>query len=82
MTPMTQESDQEGRRAFFKTVGRTLVLGVTGAGIVSMVQKGRIDTCINVQSPCRTCVALNQGCELPKAMDHRRMESNGGTTPS
>ena len=82
MTLMTQESDQEGRRAFFKTIGRTLVLGVTGAGIVTMVQKGRIDTCINVLSPCRVCVALKQGCELPKAMDHRRMESNGGTTPS
>lgn len=82
MTLMTQESDQEGRRAFFKTVGRTLVLGVTGAGIVTMVQKGRIESCINVLSPCRTCVVLNQGCELPKAMDHRKMESNGGTTPS
>jgi hypothetical protein len=82
MTPMSQESDPEGRRAFFKTLGRTLVLGVTGAGIVTMVQKGRIETCINVMSPCRTCVALNQGCELPKAMDHRRMESHGGSTPS
>ena len=77
-----QESDQEGRRAFFKTIGRTLILGATGVGIGAMAQKGRIDTCINVLSPCRTCVALNQGCELPKAMDHRRMESNGGTTPS
>ncbi len=72
-----QEADQEGRRAFFKTVGRTLVLGVTGAGIAAMVQKGRIDTCINVLSPCRQCVALKQGCELPKAMDHRRMEAHG-----
>jgi hypothetical protein len=79
---MTQESDPEGRRAFFKTVGRTLILGATGAGIVSMVRKGRIDTCINELSPCRTCVAFKQGCELPKAMDHRRRESNGGTTPS
>jgi len=82
MTLMTPEPDQEGRRAFFKTVGRTLVLGVTGAGVASMIQKGQIDSCINVLSPCRTCVVLKQGCELPKAMEHRRMESNGGTTPS
>lgn len=77
MNPMAQESDPEGRRAFFKTVGRTLVLGVTGAGIAAMIQKGRIDTCINELSPCRKCVVLNQGCELPKAMEHRRTESNG-----
>jgi len=77
MTLMAQESDPEGRRAFFKTVGRTLILGATGAGIAAMVQKGRIDTCINELSPCRTCVALKQGCELPKAMDHRRRESHG-----
>ena len=82
MTLMTQQSDPEGRRAFFKTVGRTLVLGVTGAGVASMIQKGQIDSCINVLSPCRQCVVLKQGCELPKAMDHRKMESNGGTTPS
>jgi hypothetical protein len=72
-----QESDQEGRRAFFKTIGRTLILGATGVGIAGMVQKGRIDTCINELSPCRQCVALKQGCELPKAMDHRRMEAHG-----
>jgi hypothetical protein len=75
---MTQESDQEGRRAFFKTVGRTFVLGATGAGIFTMVQKGRIDTCINELSPCRQCVALKQGCELPKAMDHRKTEPSNG----
>lgn len=72
-----QETTPEGRRAFFKTVGRTLILGATGAGIVTMIQKGKIDTCINELSPCRKCVVLNQGCELPKAMEHRRMESNG-----
>jgi len=73
-----QEANQEGRRAFFKTVGRTLVLGMTGAGIVTMVRKGNIDICINELSPCRKCVALPQGCELPKAMDHRKMESANG----
>jgi hypothetical protein len=76
MNPV-QETDSEGRRAFFKTVARTLVLGATGVGIGAMIQKGRIDVCINELSPCRKCVALNQGCELPKAQDHRRTESNG-----
>jgi hypothetical protein len=71
-----QEPAQEDRRAFFKTVGRTLVLGLTGAGVAAMVRKGTIDTCINELSPCSKCVVLNQGCELPKAMDHRRMESD------
>jgi len=66
------EDAQEGRRAFFKTVGRTLVLGITGAGVAAMVRKGTIDTCINELSPCSKCVVLSQGCELPKAMDHRR----------
>jgi hypothetical protein len=77
-----QSSDAEGRRAFFKTIGRTLVLGATGAGLYTMIQKGRVDVCINELSPCRVCVALPQGCQLPKAMDHRKMESHGGTTPS
>jgi len=72
-----QEPDQEGRRAFFRTIARTLILGSTGAGIGVMIQKGRIDTCINELSPCRKCVLLPQGCELPKAMDHRRMERHG-----
>jgi hypothetical protein len=70
------ENAQEDRRAFFKTVGRTLVLGLTGAGVAAMVQKGRIDTCINELSPCSKCVVLKQGCDLPKAMEHRRMESD------
>jgi hypothetical protein len=67
----------EDRRAFFKTLGRSLVLGLTGAGVAAMVQKGRISTCINELSPCSQCVVLKQGCELPKAMEHRRMESDG-----
>jgi len=77
MTSMTQDPNPEGRREFFKTVGRTLVLGATGAGLFTMIQKGRVDTCINELSPCRKCVALNQGCELPKAQEHRRTEDNG-----
>ena len=66
----------EDRREFFKTLGRTLVLGVTGAGVAVMIQKGRIDTCINELSPCSQCAVLNQGCELPKAMEHRRTTSD------
>ena len=76
MTTMAQNEGSEDRRAFFKTIGRTLVLGLTGAGMAAMVQKGRIDVCINELSPCSKCVVLNQGCELPKAMDHRRTESD------
>lgn len=74
------EGSEEGRRAFFRTVGRTLVIGLTGAGVASMVQKGRIEVCINELSPCNTCVALKQGCELPKAVDHRRKLTDA--TPS
>jgi len=76
MTPMMQNEGSEDRRAFFKTIGRTLVLGLTGAGVAAMVQKGRIDVCINELSPCSRCVVLSQGCELPKAMEHRRMEAD------
>ena len=75
MNPMAEDTE-EGRRAFFKTVGRTLVLGLTGTGIAAMVQKGRVEICINQLSPCRQCVALKQGCELPKAVDFKRMESD------
>jgi hypothetical protein len=76
MTLMTQTDGSEDRRAFFKTLGRTLVLGITGAGVAAMVHKGRIDVCINELSPCGKCVVLNQGCELPKAMEHRRSEAD------
>jgi hypothetical protein len=74
------ENGAEDRRAFFKTIGRTLVLGLTGAGVTVMIQKGRIDTCINELSPCSQCVVLKQGCELPKAVEHRRKETHGTTS--
>ena len=76
MTPMMQNEGSEDRRAFFKTIGRTLVLGLTGAGVAAMVRKGRVDICINELSPCSKCVVLKQGCELPKAVEHRRMEAD------
>jgi hypothetical protein len=79
MNDMPEGSD-ESRRAFFRAVGRTLVLGLTGAGVAAMSQNGRIEVCINQLSPCNTCVVLKQGCELPKAMDHRRTQSDA--TPS
>lgn len=77
---MSEEMQPEGtedRRAFIKTIGRTLVLGLTGAGVTVMIQKGRIDPCINQLSPCSQCVVLKQGCDLPKAVEHRRKESHG-----
>ncbi len=76
MTLMIPQEGSEDRREFFKTLGRTLVLGITGAGIAAMVHKGRIDVCINELSPCAKCVVLQQGCEAPKAVEHRRMESD------
>jgi hypothetical protein len=42
-----------------------------------MINKGRIEVCINELSPCSKCVVLAKGCELPKAVEHRKMESEG-----
>jgi hypothetical protein len=77
---MTQNEGSEDRRAFFKTVGRTLVLGLTGAGVAAMIKQGKVEICVNELSPCSKCVVLHQGCELPKAQEHRRSEADG--TPS
>ena len=77
MSDMAKEDITEDRRSFFKTVGRNLVLGVTGGGIALMIKHGRISTCINQLSPCNSCVALKQGCELPKAEAHRKQVVDG-----
>jgi hypothetical protein len=77
MTNMANEGFPEDRRSFFRTMGRNLVLGLAGGGIAVMIKEGRINTCINESSPCRTCIALKQGCELPKAEAHRKQEANG-----
>jgi hypothetical protein len=77
MSDMSQQESLEGRRAFFKTLGRNLVLGVTGGGIALMIRNGQISTCINELSPCNSCVALKQGCELPKAEAHRKQVADG-----
>ena len=80
MSNMAKEDATEDRRAFFKTVGRNLVLGVTGGGIALMFKHGQISTCINQLSPCNSCVALKQGCELPKAEAHRKQVVDGRPT--
>jgi hypothetical protein len=76
MTDMAKEGFPEDRRTFFRTLGRNLALGVTGGGIAYMIKHGQINTCINESSPCRSCVALKQGCELPKAEAHRKQEAD------
>ncbi len=80
MTDMARDSASEDRREFFKALGRSLALGITGGGIAWMIRQGRISTCINEASPCTTCVALRQGCELPKAEAHRKQVADGRTT--
>jgi hypothetical protein len=77
MTDMANEDATEDRRTFFKTIGRNLVLGVTGGGIALMIRQGRISTCLQETSPCNTCVALKRGCELPKAEAHRKQVVDG-----
>ena len=77
MTDMTKEGFPEDRRTFFKTLGRNLALGITGGGIAWMIKNGRINTCINELSPCSSCVALKQGCDLPKAEAHRKQDADG-----
>jgi hypothetical protein len=80
MSDMPNEGIPEDRRTFFKTVGRNLVLGITGGGIAYMIRHGQISTCINVASPCSSCVALKRGCDLPKAEAHRKQEADGRTS--
>ena len=76
MSDMIISEGPGDRRTFFKTIGRTLVIGLTGGTVAYMVKSGRISTCINELSPCSSCIVLKQGCELPKAVDHRKQESN------
>lgn len=68
----------EGRRDFFRTLGRGLVLGATGAGVVAMVRNGRLDLekCIDEHGPCKKCVLVT-GCDLPKAEDFKRSHPHG-----
>ena len=80
MNTMAKDPSPEDRREFFKTLGRNLALGITGGGIAWMIRQGRISTCINEASPCSSCVALKQGCDLPKAEAHRKQEADGRTS--
>lgn len=65
---------REDRREFFRSVGRHLVLGATGAGMAAMYAAGLIDpkACINESGPCAMCIQLRKGCELPKAVVFRK----------
>lgn len=72
-----QDNREEGRRAFFKSVGRAMVLGLTGTGIAYMARNGQIDICINEHVPCTRCTLLKSGCDLPKAVDYRKEQLHG-----
>ena len=73
-----EKAPAEGRRDFFKTLGRSLVLGATGVGMVAMVKSGRLNLskCIDEHGPCRSCVAVT-GCSLPKAEDFKKGHPHG-----
>lgn len=73
-----EKQPSEGRRDFFKTLGRSLVLGTAGVGMVAMAKSGRLNLskCIDEQGPCRTCVAVT-GCSLPKAEAFKKVHPHG-----
>lgn len=68
----------EGRRDFFRTLGRGLALGGGGLGLAAMIRSGRLDVtkCIDEHGPCKKCV-LVEGCALPKAEDFKRSQPHG-----
>ena len=68
----------DGRRDFFRSLGRGLVLGTTGVGLTAMLRTGRLDPtrCLDEHGPCKKCVAVS-GCELPKAEDFKRIQPHG-----
>jgi hypothetical protein len=72
----TDEGHKEPRREFFKSVGRNLILGLTGAGVAVMIRNGQI-VCINELAPCTHCSLLKNGCELPKAVSYRSGSGSG-----
>jgi hypothetical protein len=72
---MEEKKEPADRREFFKTVGRGLVLGLTGAGVAYLAKTGRLDPtaiCINEHGPCTRCTMLPSGCSLPKAVTYRK----------
>lgn len=68
----------DGRRDFFRSLGRGLALGATGVGLAAMLRTGRLDPtrCLDEHGPCKKCVAVN-GCELPKAEAFRKDQPHG-----
>jgi len=68
----------EGRRDFFRTLGRGLVLGVTGVGVAGMIRNGSLNVteCIDEHGPCKRCVLVT-GCELPKAEEFKKGHPHG-----
>ena len=68
----------EGRRDFFRTLGRGLVLGVTGVGVTAMIRNGSLNVteCIDEHGPCKRCVLVT-GCELPKAEEFKKGQPHG-----
>jgi hypothetical protein len=78
---MNEPEAAEGRRSFFRSLGRGVILGAVGAGAAWMATSGRLDLekCVNEQSPCNRCLQLPAGCELPKAVTFRKGKSHGGS---
>ena len=68
----------EGRRAFFRTLGRGLVLGATGVGVTAMIRNGSLNVteCIDEHGPCRRCVLVVK-CDLPKAETFKKDHPHG-----
>jgi hypothetical protein len=64
----------DSRREFFKSLGRNLILGLTGAGVAVMFRNGQI--CLKEYEPCNQCSLLKNGCQLPKAVSFRKQEDH------
>jgi hypothetical protein len=73
---VTEEAGKQPRREFFKSLGRNVILGLTGAGVAVMIRKGTIEICIQEHAPCTQCSLLKGGCTLPKAVSYRKQGSN------
>jgi hypothetical protein len=73
---VTEEGAKQPRREFFKSLGRNVILGLTGAGVAVMIREGTIEICINEKAPCTQCSLLKGGCALPKAVSYRKQGPN------
>lgn len=68
---MSTEENKEPRREFFKSLGRNLILGFTGAGLAVMIKNGQV-VCLKEYEPCNHCSLLQHGCQLEKAVSFRK----------